>query len=91
VGGSNPSTPTFRKPYNFCRAFFYIYTSMFFTYIIYSIKLDIYYVGSTGNIEDRLIRHNSGRSKFTKPGLPWELKCISTHNSKSDAVRVDGN
>jgi len=39
---------------------------MFITYILYSDKSDRYYVGSTGNLEDRLKRHNTGRSTFTK-------------------------
>ncbi|HWY11831.1 MAG TPA: GIY-YIG nuclease family protein, partial [Bacteroidia bacterium] len=32
-----------------------------------------YYVGQTGDLEDRLFRHNLGSGKFTKTGIPWEL------------------
>jgi putative endonuclease len=46
-------------------------------YILYSEKLDKYYVGSTEDLALRLHIHNhphEGR-KFTAKGLPWLLKC----------------
>jgi len=46
-----------------------------------------FYVGSTGNIEDRLERHNQGRSKFTKGGIPWELVYTEAFQSRPEAVR----
>ena len=61
----------------------------FYVYIIYSAKLDIYYVGSTGNLEDRLKRHNSGRSKFTKPGIPWKLMYQKEFQTKDDAYQAE--
>jgi len=42
-------------------------------YILYSLKLNKYYVGSTTDIERRLEEHNRGKEKFTKTGLPWRL------------------
>ena len=89
VGGSNPSTPT-NKELQRCSSFF-ILKNMddFYVYIIYSAKLDIYYVGSTGNLEDRLKRHNSGRSTFTKPGVPWELVYQKKFSTKSDACKFE--
>ena len=44
-----------------------------FTYILYSPKLDKYYVGACTDIQRRLYEHNIGHSKFTKTGTPWEL------------------
>ena len=44
-----------------------------FCYILYSAKLNKYYVGSTTDIDRRLQEHNRGKEKFTKAGLPWEL------------------
>ena len=44
-----------------------------FLYILYSQKLNKYYVGSTPDILRRLEDHNRGKEKFTKPGLPWVL------------------
>jgi putative endonuclease len=45
-----------------------------YTYILYSAKLDKYYVGACVDMERRLYEHNLGRSKFTSTGLPWVLK-----------------
>lgn len=43
------------------------------TYILYSKKLDKYYIGACINIERRLYEHNIGHSKFTSLGVPWIL------------------
>ena len=42
-------------------------------YILFSAKLNKYYVGSTTDIERRLLEHNRGKEKFTKTGIPWLL------------------
>ena len=44
-----------------------------YLYILYSSKLNKYYVGACANIERRLYEHNIGHSKFTSTGLPWRL------------------
>jgi len=46
---------------------------MYFAYILYSKAKDRYYVGHTHNLELRLERHNSGWSRSTKSGIPWEI------------------
>ena len=48
---------------------------MYFIYIIYSKKLDRYYVGTTDDVSKRLYEHNSGfyNESFTVKGIPWEL------------------
>ena len=43
------------------------------TYILYSEKLDKFYVGACTDMERRLYEHNIGHSKFTSPGVPWVL------------------
>jgi hypothetical protein len=45
----------------------------YFVYILYSEKLDRYYIGSTGNPEDRLRKHNRSKNGFTSTGKPWKL------------------
>ena len=49
---------------------------MYLVYIIYSQKLSRHYVGTTDNVEQRLIEHNSVlyQNSFTSRGIPWELK-----------------
>ncbi|WP_209330923.1 GIY-YIG nuclease family protein [Lunatimonas salinarum] len=42
-------------------------------YILYSPSLGRFYVGQTEDLADRLARHNSGRNKSTKAGVPWTL------------------
>ena len=47
---------------------------MAYMYVLYSEKLDKYYVGSCINLERRLYEHSIGHSKFTSIGIPWVLK-----------------
>ncbi|NDV47050.1 GIY-YIG nuclease family protein [Paludibacter sp. 221] len=62
---------------------------MCYCYILYSEKIDQYYVGSTTDLEDRLKRHNTGRSKYTKRGLPWKLVYSQHYFSKSEAYQAE--
>jgi putative endonuclease len=45
----------------------------YFVYIIESLKDHSYYVGSTQDLDERINRHNGGRSKYTKAKRPWKL------------------
>lgn len=54
-------------------------------YILYSVTLDRYYVGLTSNLEDRLKRHNEGKSKYTKSGIPWKLVYQVSFETRSEA------
>ena len=58
----------------------------FITYIIYSEKIDRYYVGSCEDIVVRLQRHNQGRNRSTKAGVPWKLKYTEKYNTRAEAV-----
>ena len=44
-----------------------------YCYILFSSKLNKYYIGSTTDIERRLAEHNRGKEKFTQTGIPWIL------------------
>ena len=59
---------------------------MWYTYIIYSKKIDRYYVGYTDNLEWRLERHNQGWGRYTKRGIPWELVYDEKYKTKSEAI-----
>jgi putative endonuclease len=61
----------------------------FFTYILYSDKLDVFYKGHTNSIKVRLKRHNSGNEEYSKKGAPWILLWVSTKDSKSEAYRLE--
>ena len=58
---------------------------MFCTYILYSKKLNSFYKGETGNIVDRLQRHNKGYEKATQSGVPWILVWKCEKITKSEA------
>ena len=62
---------------------------MYYTYILFSEKLNKYYTGSTGNIEDRIKRHNSGRSTYTKNGIPWQIVFLKTFETRAEAVKFE--
>jgi len=55
--------------------------------ILYSDNLDQFYVGHTGNLDNRIKRHNQGRSKSTKTGVPWKLMYSEKFDSKSEAYQ----
>ncbi len=59
----------------------------YYCYIIYSTKLDKYYIGSTNNVEGRLRRHNSSNTGFTSTGKPWVIKYWEKFDNKTDAVK----
>jgi putative endonuclease len=46
---------------------------MAWLYILYSKKLNKYYVGACKELDRRFYEHNIGHSKFTSTGMPWEL------------------
>ncbi len=58
-------------------------------YILQSEKTGKFYIGSTGNLEDRLIRHYKGRSIATKQGDRgnWFLQRNTTHVRKLFIVK----
>ncbi|MBC5775469.1 GIY-YIG nuclease family protein [Pontibacter sp. KCTC 32443] len=57
----------------------------FYTYILYSETIDRYYVGSCQDLDVRLTQHNTGRSKSTKAGSPWQLKYKDTFATRAEA------
>ncbi len=60
---------------------------MWFTYILYSNKINKYYVGYTSDLELRILRHNSGWGKYSSRGTPWELVYFEKFASKSEAIK----
>ncbi|MBF9252044.1 GIY-YIG nuclease family protein [Pontibacter sp. 172403-2] len=58
----------------------------YYTYILYSEKLDRYYIGSCEDMEVRIMQHNSGRNKSTKGGIPWQIKHTETFETRLTAI-----
>ncbi|GHW02541.1 hypothetical protein AGMMS50249_3270 [candidate division SR1 bacterium] len=48
-----------------------------------------YYVGSTDNIERRIIQHQSGRVISTKGKLPLEVLCVKQYSSLIQARQTE--
>ena len=44
---------------------------MFSVYILFSTKLNRYYVGYTNNMQRRISEHNRKKGKYTDAGIPW--------------------
>jgi len=60
---------------------------MYYLYILKSKISDKFYIGQTENLARRLFYHNSGYSKSTKYGVPWELVYLENYNNRSEAVQ----
>ena len=60
-----------------------------FVYILYSEAHDKFYIGQTNDLESRLQRHNSGRSKYTSPYRPLIQLCSIEKESRSLAMKLE--
>ena len=60
---------------------------MFTVYILYSSKVDRYYVGHTNNIERRITEHNRKKGKYTDRGIPWEIVYTEQYTTKQEAEK----
>ena len=58
---------------------------MFFVYVILSYKDQTTYIGSTENLEKRLIEHNAGKTKSIKHKVPFELVYYEAYQTKTQA------
>jgi len=59
---------------------------MFYLYIIYSKKLDKYYVGYSSDIKERLRKHNTSNKSYTGKANDWELKYTEQFATKEEAM-----
>jgi putative endonuclease len=62
---------------------------MFFVYILEAEESKRYYIGQTDNLEARVIKHNKGRNRSTRPYIPWQLKWWKGYQTRSDAIKVE--
>ncbi len=59
----------------------------YYVYILQSDKDGSYYIGYTKNIEERVERHNEGRSSYTKAKVPWRVIYHEVYGSREEVVR----
>jgi len=62
-------------------------SKMPYVYILKSEKTERYYVGSCEDLDERFKRHNNGRNKATKLGMPWKLIYSESFLTKHEAYR----
>jgi len=60
---------------------------MYYTYILRSLKNNRFYIGSTDNLNKRLLEHNIGKVIFTKLYRPWEVYHFEEYLTRSQAFR----
>jgi putative endonuclease len=59
---------------------------MFFIYILFSQSLNIYYIGFTSDLKDRLRKHNSNHKGFTGTRSDWIVKYTEKFETKIEAL-----
>ena len=60
-----------------------------FVYILYSSSKDRYYIGSSADVENRLLRHNAGATPSTRAGRPWKIVFEKEFVSKTEALKYE--
>ena len=60
---------------------------MFSAYVLQSQNNGSYYIGSTGNIEERIKKHNNGQSRYTKSKIPWKIVYMEEYKTRSEAKK----
>lgn len=60
-----------------------------FVYILQSLKNGQYYIGSTKNIDKRLLKHNLGYVKATRNFRPYILKLSQEYKTITDARNIE--
>jgi putative endonuclease len=61
----------------------------FYTYILESSTTGRFYIGSTGNLEERIFQHNKGYNKSTKGGITWRLIHYFSCSTRSEAFKLE--
>jgi putative endonuclease len=59
---------------------------MYTVYIIYSQRIDKYYIGFSSDIHDRLCKHNRNSKGFSSSGKPWTIVYTEAFENKKDAM-----
>jgi len=62
---------------------------MFTTYILFSKSKQKFYTGHCEDFSKRFDQHNSGRSKSTKSGMPWEIAYTKQFDVRAQATALE--
>ena len=58
----------------------------YFVYLLQSQVDFTFYVGYSNNPDLRLVRHNSGRSRYTSKKRPWKIVYLEKYDTKREAL-----
>ncbi len=59
----------------------------YYVYILRSEKDGSFYIGHTADLDERIQRHNHGKSLYTKAKVPWKLIYREEFHSRSEAMK----
>ena len=62
---------------------------MKYVYILQSVDLEHFYVGSTDNLRARFVKHNAGEVPHTSKFKPWQIKTYIAFNDEKKAVAFE--
>jgi putative endonuclease len=59
---------------------------MYYVYVLRSLSFNRLYKGFCSDLQKRLSEHNSGKTKSTKPFMPWMIAYYEEFNSINEAI-----
>jgi putative endonuclease len=59
---------------------------MFYVYILYSQKINKYYIGQTEDVAKRLISHSKRISHYTSISDDWKLVYTESFDTRAEAI-----
>jgi putative endonuclease len=62
---------------------------MYYLYILKSEKSGKYYIGHTNDLDRRIKEHNSGQTKSTRAGVPWEPVYVKEYETNIEAGKEE--
>ena len=87
VVGSNPTRGA--NPDYTIGIFYFKEIKVYKAYVLYSSKFDEIYIGQTNDLEYRLEKHNSGKSRYTKRYIPWEVVYFEEFETRTEAMKSE--
>ncbi len=63
--------------------------TLYYVYLLLSLKCGKLYIGQTGNLLERFEYHNTGRSEYTKNKGPWALLAFKRFATRGEAMREE--
>ena len=59
-----------------------IFSGMFYVHLLRSMKYEQLYIGSTNDLEERILEHNAGKSPPTARYKPWGLMYYEAYSTE---------